>query len=118
MFHSSMRIMVNGMVSASQIRQKLAAFLEGCIDLDSFEDWFVQNTWNIHQSGSIEAESLTFAVEESLSEYSSMHLDERGLRNELYRLLQLVNQDVEIVNAPQVKWGGDPSPVLFVKVAA
>ena len=79
------------MVSSSQIRERLAMFLDGRIDLDAFEDWFVQNTWNIHLSGSRSAEALTFAIEESLSEYSSHHLTESELRSELQSLLQKEN---------------------------
>ena len=75
------------MVSSSQIRERLAMFLDGRIDLDAFEDWFVQNTWNIHLSGSRSAEALTFAIEESLSEYSSHHLTEVELRSELQSLV-------------------------------
>lgn len=75
------------MVSSSQIREQLVNFLDGRIDLDAFEDWFVQNTWNIHSSGSRSAETLTFAIEESLSEYSSHHLTEQELRSELRSLV-------------------------------
>lgn len=89
------------MVSASQIRKRLAAYLDRRIALDAFEDWLVQNTWNIHQSGSLAAESLTFAIEESLSEYSSNHLTEQQLRNELFGLLVAVTQEAEIVDAPR-----------------
>ena len=74
------------MVSSSQIREQLEMFLDGRIDLDAFEDWFVQNTWNIHLSGDHSAEALTFAIEESLSEYSSHHLTEQELRLELQSL--------------------------------
>ena len=79
------------MVSSSQIREQLAMFLDGRINLDGFEDWFVQNTWNIHQSGSRSAEALTFAIEESLSEYSSHHLTEEELRTELRSLARAEN---------------------------
>lgn len=80
------------MLSSSQIREQLAMFLDGKIDLDDFEDWFVQNTWNIHSSGSRSAEALTFAIEESLSEYSSHHLTEQELRSELQSLLHKEDQ--------------------------
>lgn len=102
MFHSSTRTMV-GMVSASQIREKLAAFLGGQIDLDSFEDWFVEKTWNIHQSGSVAAESLTFAIEESLSEHSSNHLTENDLRRELLGLLVAENITVNVLDPPRME---------------
>lgn len=88
------------MVSGSQIREQLEMFLDGRIDLDAFEDWFVQNTWNIHQSGSHFAEALTFAIEESLSEYSSYHLTEEELRSELRSLVQSETQTASFPKAP------------------
>lgn len=90
-----------GMVSASQIRAKLSSFLDGHIDLDSFEDWLVQKTWNIHQSGSIAAESLTFAIEESLAEYSSEHLTYDQLRVELFQILYADSITADIADEPR-----------------
>jgi len=87
------------MVSSSQIREQLAKFLDGRLDLDGFEDWFVQNTWNIHQSGSRSAEALTFAIEESLSEYSSHHLTEEELRSELRSLVPSEKQAADVRKA-------------------
>ena len=92
------------MVSSSQIRELLSQFLGGQIDLDSFEDWFVRNTWNIHSSGSVAAESLTFAIEESLSEYSSQHLSLEELRDELSQILGAENKFVQISYVPKVVW--------------
>lgn len=74
-------------LNAIQIREQLAIFLDGHISLSAFEDWLVQNTWNVHQSGSVAAEDLTFAVEESLSAYSSKHISEVELRSELGDLI-------------------------------
>lgn len=74
-------------------------FLDNRLDLDSFEDWFVQNTWNVHQSGSSAAEDLTFAVEESIAEYSSRHISESELKAELSQLLERDNVIVVIADA-------------------
>jgi hypothetical protein len=107
------------MVSSSQIRNRLALFLSREIDLDSFEDWFVQNTWNIHLSGSTAAEALTFAIEESLSEYSSGHLDKKKLCDELAEVLRAETKSVEIADVPQVVWSFRSSaPVTSVPVLA
>ena len=105
------------MVSSSQIRERLAIFLDNRLDLESFEDWFVQNTWNIHLSGSEAAEALTFAIEESFSEYSSGHLDEQELRRELSQILHAENKVVNISDAPQLVYSFSPSaPAMFVPV--
>lgn len=105
------------MVSSSQIRAQLARFLNRDMDLDAFEDWFIQNTWNIHQSGSVASESLTFDIQESLSEFSSNHLAEDELRKELSGILHAGNKNVEIMeNALQTVWcfKGSPTPPILV----
>jgi hypothetical protein len=84
------------MVSYSQISEELARYLNGRIDLDSFEDWFVVNSWNIHMANDPSAESLVFAVEESLAEYSSGHLTESQLKIELRGLLLVAPRVIEV----------------------
>jgi hypothetical protein len=89
------------MVSGSQIREQLARFLGGQIELEAFEAWFARNTRNIHQSGSVSAENMTFAIEESLSEYSSRHIDEQELSVELAAILGEESSVVEVLEVPQ-----------------
>ena len=71
------------MVNYSQISEELARYLNGKIDLDSFEDWVVVNTRNIHLSQDSKAEALAFAIEESLAEHSSGHISESQVKDEL-----------------------------------
>ncbi len=85
-------------------------FLDSRIDLDEFEDWFLQNTWNIHLNGSAAVEELSFSVEESLSEYSSRHIAPSELRRELSELVhrdnkELVYRDASVFDKkPKVSW--------------
>ena len=80
------------MISSSQIRGQLAKFLDDQVSLEDFENWFVRNTWDIHLTGSVAAETITFAIEESLSEFSSRHISEMELRQELRQLIQRDNK--------------------------
>jgi hypothetical protein len=97
------------MVSSSQIREQLALLLDNRIDLDQFEDWFVQNTWNVHLSRSLAAESLTFAIEESFSERSNGLLSDKALYSEFAKLLNAETTTFEFADAPQVVWSFKPS---------
>jgi hypothetical protein len=74
-------------MSPNEIRAQVASYLAKGMDLDSFEDWIAQNTWNVHQSGDLGAERLVYSVETKLSEHSSGHLNEKSLRRELFALL-------------------------------
>ena len=106
------------MVSSSQIREQMAMLLDKKIDLDSFEDWLVQNTWNIHLSGSVAAESLTFAIEESLSEYSSGHQSEKKLREELDALIGRDNKVLIFRSAPSPAFQAVRDRPAFVLVSS
>jgi hypothetical protein len=96
------------MVSASQIRNELTFFLAGIISLDEFEDWLVQNTWNIQNTGSKAAEVLTFAIEELLSEYTSGHIPAIRMREELSRTLHAETKNVKISYEAQASWSPKP----------
>ena len=77
------------MISDRDIRNQLASYLSNEIALDQFEDWFVQNTWNVQKWGGPDLQALVFAVESELSEYSGSDLSEASLRN---RLLPMVRE--------------------------
>jgi hypothetical protein len=62
-------------------------YLNGRIRLDAFEDWVVENTWNIHLENDPSAARIAFAIEESLAEFSSRHISESELKNEFRSIL-------------------------------
>ena len=71
------------MIAESQIRSKLGRFLVNEITLDQFEDWLVQRSWNMQNDSSESAQRLASAIELRLAEYSSGHLEEQAMREEL-----------------------------------
>ncbi len=71
------------MIRDFEIRDHLASFLAGTVSQDAFEDWLVQHSWNMHLDSDESAQNLASAIELRLAEYSSGHLDEAALRNEL-----------------------------------
>lgn len=75
------------MVSEIQLRERLAQFLAAPASREEFEDWFVQNSWNIHRSGDLMAQRLAYAIELRLAENDSGHLPDAELLDELKSLL-------------------------------
>lgn len=71
------------MIIESQIRFWLAAFLAHKVSLGSFEDWFVQQSWDMHQDSEPNAQKVAASIELRLAEYTSGHLTEDELREEL-----------------------------------
>jgi len=82
------------MITESQIREHIASFLAGEESLDAFEDWLVQNSWNMHRDSSEAAQQLVAEIELRLSEYSSGHLDEGALRNELRSFVEWYREQI------------------------
>lgn len=104
------------MISSSQIRDQLALYLDNRTDLASFQDWFIENSWNVHQSGSQATESLAFAVQELLADYSSGYLKPKQLRAELNRVVHADTRLVELAETYAVPFMTATAP-LFSAVA-
>lgn len=100
------------MVSAHDVREKVLAYLAGSLDLDRFEDWIAQNTWNIHQWGTSEAQNLAYAVELRLSERSNGHLTDLDLRESLAKTV------LDSVEGTQGIFGGDASQSVELGTAS
>lgn len=58
------------MVSAFEIRSRLADWLDGRISFREFEDWFVPSTWDIHLGGDPVAQSLVADIDLEIAEYT------------------------------------------------
>jgi hypothetical protein len=90
-------------IHSVDIRNHLVSLLSGEESLDAFEDWFVQNSWNVHKQGDPEAERLSYWIELHLAEHSSGHLPEDALMREFNDLL----------NSVALSIGNSPSGVLI-----
>jgi hypothetical protein len=75
------------MITESQIRQQLFAYLTRDITLNDFEDWLVSQSWNMHLDSDEAAQSLVGAIELRLAEYSDDHLGDDALERELKGLI-------------------------------
>lgn len=76
------------MIKESEIRLKLAQLLLfDSLSLSAFEDWLVEQSWNMHLDSLEGAQRLVWAVELRLAEFSSDDLSEAQLWQELYSLL-------------------------------
>jgi hypothetical protein len=62
--------------SVPDLRRQIAALLDGMIDLDQFQDWFLMAETAIEQRGSEEDVDLLDQVILLLAEYTGDHIDE------------------------------------------
>ena len=69
-----------------ELREELAKLLSKEIPLESFEEWFVQRSWNMHKNSDSYAQRLASAIELRLAEYDNGDLPEEDLHRELAQL--------------------------------
>ena len=105
------------MISSKDIRDRLADALIEKSSLNDFEDWFVQNSWNVHKIADYDLLRLVYAIELRLSEYSSQHLSEDSLWRELRTLLQRAPMNVGIDSQPLSIESGSSSSVSLQPIA-
>lgn len=65
------------------VRRQIAALLDGMIDLDQFQDWFIQSETAIEQRGTDEELDLSDRVMLLLAEYTGGHIQESRLLDAL-----------------------------------
>jgi hypothetical protein len=99
------------MVTSNEIRDRLADAIVGTLPFEDFEDWFVQQSWNVHQSKDFDSQRLVFEIELVLAERSAGHLDVDTLGRELRRLLNAVPAHIGTLPQPVAIKGG--SSYLF-----
>jgi hypothetical protein len=87
------------MITESQIRNRLFAYLTREITLNEFEDWLVAQSWNMHRDSDQKARALAGAIELRLAEYTADHLTDDGLDRELKGLFA-ESQAVRFGDAP------------------
>jgi len=77
-----------------EIRNKLIEYLSSRKTLDDFQAWFIPEIWDIEREDDPELHNLVYSIELRLAEYSSGHLSEEELRQELIPFV--VNQRVKL----------------------
>lgn len=55
--------------------------------MDDLEDWLASASWNMHKHVAADVQKFVGAIELRLAEFSSGHLDDEGLRDELQMLV-------------------------------
>jgi hypothetical protein len=71
------------MLTTNQLADQIEQYRRGSLSLLAFEDWFSDQSWNIHQSNRQHDIDAVFAIEDILSRRHSDGLDEETLKQEL-----------------------------------
>jgi hypothetical protein len=68
------------MVSPNDIRNQLASYLANEVAFAQFEDWLIDNAWNMHKDSSVEAQELVTEINSVIYEYLDGYINENALR--------------------------------------
>jgi hypothetical protein len=116
------------MLESQELSERLADCSRGSLSLGDFEDWFVRNSWNVHQSQDDNLIQAAFAIEELLSAEADARIDSATLLCRFYQLTLLLDADLVFaktgsISKPQkitVEWGAsyaDQPQVISMSVS-
>jgi hypothetical protein len=116
------------MLEPQELSGRLADCSQGKLSLGDFEDWFVRNSWNVHQSEDDNLIHAAFAIEELLSAEANARIDTATLLRRFRQLALLLVSELlfvktESISRPQqitVEWGAsyeDQSQVISTSVS-
>lgn len=71
------------MLNIDQLSNQIAAYAAGRLSLNDFEDWFRDQSRNVHLWGDVALNEFVDAIEEAFSERHFEGLDEVGMRSKL-----------------------------------
>jgi hypothetical protein len=78
------------MVTQTEIRRNLIAYLTNSMSLADFEDWIVSHSWDMHSDSDQDSIDLVDDIELALSDFSDRHSDVAKLRLRLFDLVKHV----------------------------
>jgi hypothetical protein len=84
------------MPKENEIRERLAAYLDGTLSLGDFSGWLYREVWDMTESEP-EARALAYGVLRRVAERSTAGFSEEELRNELRPLTNTVVTRVTLV---------------------
>lgn len=107
------------MINQHDIRRRLIELLDDETDLESFEDWLVSNSWDMHKESSADACQLVSDIELVLFEYSNAHLTEADALRKLQNLQGAVSVHIDLDNRPvrPVIWTAAAHAPVMVRTA-
>lgn len=111
-----------------ELAERLGDCSRGSLSLGDFEDWFVRNSWNVHQSRDENLIHPIFAIEELLSAEADARIDKTTLLRRFQQLAQLLDSDRLVVRTGSISksqhvtvdWSasdGDQSRVISMSVS-
>ena len=99
------------MITVNQIRNQLASYLAREVSFAEFEDWLIDQSWNMHKDSSDEAQQLVNEINTSIYDYLDQRVSEDYLRTKLHPYLQRYNLVVaNVTTGPVYRPGQSSSP--------
>ena len=90
------------MISKDQIRERLIDYLAGNLLFEQFEDWLIDQSWDMHQASPRDAQEMVLDIKEAIYQYLDRYIDEDALKQKLYPLVESASATIIIGERPRV----------------
>jgi hypothetical protein len=88
------------MVNESQIRERVASYLIGEQEFEMFHDWLMEQSHNMHQDSSQDAQELVGDIDLHIYEYLDGNIDEERLKSALRPFVEQYEAHVSFRDLP------------------
>jgi hypothetical protein len=109
---------LSGMLTEEELAHKLSELAMGRVIVRSFEDWFVQSSWNANAWASPALHDAVYSLELVLAEYSNHHVSNSYLRAVAGDLARELAASVSSVRPARVGFGMTAAELINARVSA
>jgi hypothetical protein len=90
------------MIIKDQIRERLIDYLAGNLSFEQFEDWLLDQSWDMHLASPLDAQEMVLDIKEIIYQYLDRYIDEDVLKQRLYPLVASASATVIVGERPRV----------------
>ena len=76
------------MLRIEELREQLASYIANEIPFSVFEDWLIDQSWDMHKDSPVDAQELVHSINESIFKYLDQYISEAVLKRELLALIK------------------------------
>lgn|ERR1700754_2271962 len=89
------------MINSEELRGQLVSYIANEISFESFEDWLIDRSWNMHKDSEQKLQEMVHEINASIFQYLDGYINEEALKRNLWTLTRDLN--VELVFVPEFR---------------
>jgi hypothetical protein len=76
------------MLRIEELREQLASYIANEIPFAVFEDWLIDQSWDMHKDSPVDAQELVHSINVSIFKYLDQYISEAALKREMLALIK------------------------------